>query len=219
MKLGIICLGLLVAAGATHAQRNKDDTEAVKRACSVAKCFNERDVRDFEVIDQTHLIVYAGSQRCVFHVELRGTQCDLTFAPELYFTRTTEIPDGRMPRAGEPASDRGLVDPFDPIETARRERRDLRVCSNDLGVQVHGGRFTELNTASRGVDRFGEPRIVTDCRVANVVSITDDQLVEFYVARGVVPPLPPMGVGEIEIGEQEEQGTQPDAAQGATETP
>jgi hypothetical protein len=37
-----------------------------------------------------------------------------------------------------------------------------------------------------------------------VVSITDDQLVELYVGRGVVPPLPPMGSGEIEIAEQDE---------------
>jgi hypothetical protein len=40
--------------------------------------------------------------------------------------------------------------------------------------------------------------------VSTVTSITDDQLVELYVARGVVPPLPPMGTGEIEVGEQEQ---------------
>jgi hypothetical protein len=204
MRLGLVCLGLLVAVPA-YGQRNKsDDTVAVKRACGVTECFHERDVRDFEVIDQTHLIVYTGSQRCAFHVELRGTLCDLTFAPELFFSKANEVPDGPI-LGGDSASDRGQVDPFDPFEMTRRERRDLRVCSNDISVMVHGGRFTEsLSSAPVTRDRFGQPRINTDCRVSRVVSITDDQLVELYVGRGVVPPLPPMGSGEIEIAEQDE---------------
>jgi hypothetical protein len=203
MRLGILCLGLL-AAVAAQGQRNRDDTAATQRACSVADCFHERDVRDFEVIDQNHVIVYTGSQRCAFHVELRGSFCDLTFAPELYFTRANEVPDGRMPRGGEPPSDRAQVDPFDILATSERERRDLRVCSNDLGIMVHGGRFTESTSPPLTRDRFGQPQISTDCRVSSVASITDDQLVEFYVGRGVVPPLPPMGTGQIEVGEQEE---------------
>jgi hypothetical protein len=51
-------------------------------------------------------------------------------------------------------------------------------------------------------DRFGNPRV--NCQISTVESITDDQLVEIYVARRVIPPLPPMGPGEIEVGEQEE---------------
>lgn len=203
MRLSLISLALLVGTCSAFGQRNnKDDTEAVTRACTVKDCFQEADVRDFEVIDQTHVIVYVGSQRCAFHVELRGTLCDLTFAPELFFTKANEIPDGRIP-----ASDRAQTDPFDSFETARRERRDLRVCSNDLGIMVHGGRFTEQSSTPVLRDRFGEPRVNTDCRVSSVVSVTDDQLIEFYVGRGVVPPVPPMGTGEIEIGEQEERGT------------
>ena len=37
--------------------------------------------------------------------------------------------------------------------------------------------------------------------------MTDDQLLEFYVARGVISPVPPMGTGEIAVGEQDEPGT------------
>jgi hypothetical protein len=200
MRFGVLGFGLL-AAVAAHGQRNSgkdDDTAATKRACGVEDCFFERDVRDFEVIDETHLIVYTGSQRCAFHVELRGTLCDLTFAPELYFSRTNEIPDRGV--GSEPFARGG--DPFGPLESASRGSRHLRICSNDLSVQVHGGRFTESATADVRTDRFGNPR--TDCQVSSVTSITDDQLVEFYVARGVIPPLPPMGTGEIEVGEQEE---------------
>ena len=213
MRLGVLCLGLL-AAMAADAQRNKDDdSEATKRACSVADCFLERDVRDFEVIDRTHLIVYVGQQRCAFHVELSGALCDLSFAPELYFRRSNEVPmlttgredplapaDPTVPRGRRPTD-------FDPFDIQQRERRDARVCRNDLGIQVHGGVFTESAAASgTATDRFGNPR--TDCRVSNVRSVTDDQLVEFYVARGVLPPLPPMGTGEIEVGEQEEHEEQ-----------
>jgi hypothetical protein len=206
MKYGILCLGLL-AAWAAQAQRNRDDdTEATKRACSVEECFLERDIRDFEVIDRTHVIVYTGAQRCAFHVEVRGTFCDLTFAPQLYFSRSNELPDAlsgadRLEGFGARGSDL--------LNTPNR--RNLRICSNDLGIQVHGGQFTESTviaetspTAPR--DRFGNARV--DCRIASVTSITDDQLVELYVKRRVIPPLPPMGTGEIEVGEQEEQGAE-----------
>ena len=181
MRFGILCLGLLVAVTAQGQRNRQDDTAATRRACSVADCFHERDVRDFEVIDQTHVVVYTGSQRCAFHVEVRGALCDLTFAPELYFSKTNEVPVGGISRSSEPASNR------------------------DLSIMVHGGGFTESDSARVTRDRFGEPRINTDCRVSRVESITDDQLVELYVDRGVTPPLPPMGAGQIEVGEQEEE--------------
>jgi hypothetical protein len=87
MRLGILCLGVLAVAAA-HAQRNKDDdTGATKRACSVEECFFARDIRDFEVIDQTHLIVWArsGAPSCQLRI------CDAAFAPELYFSRNGDV--------------------------------------------------------------------------------------------------------------------------------
>ena len=216
MKLRVISIALLLVTCSAYGQRNgKDDVEAVSRACAVEECFLEAQIRDFEVIDRTHLIVYVGAQRCAFHVELRGALCDLSFAPELYFRRANEVPiivtgrpddglnggDPTTPRAGNRSSD------FDPLELERRERRDLRICDNDLSVQVHGGRWTESQASGLGTDRFGNPR--TDCRVSSVTSVTDDQLLEFYVGRGVIAPVPPMGTGEIEVGEQEERGAAP----------
>jgi hypothetical protein len=218
MKLRVISIALLLATCSAYGQRNgKDDTEAVSRACGVEECFLEAQIRDFEVIDRTHLIVYVGAQRCAFHVELRGALCDLSFAPELYFRRANEVPiivtgrpddglnggDPTTPRAGNRSSD------FDPLELERRERRDLRICDNDLSVQVHGGRWTESQASGLGTDRFGNPR--TDCRVSSVTSVTDDQLLEFYVGRGVIAPVPPMGTGEIVVGEQEERRAAPPA--------
>src|SRR5262245_53699044 len=162
MRLGILCLGVLAMATA-HAQRNKDDdTGATKRACSVEECFFARDIRDFEVIDQTHLIVYTGSQRCAFHIELRGTMCDMTYAPELYFSRNGEVPLSAPAGGGRPTPGGGAPSAFDPVATARSNDRHLRICDNDMAIQVTGGRFTESGTPTT-TDRFGNPR--PDCQV------------------------------------------------------
>lgn len=211
MKLGIVGGGILFLAGC--ASTPSDNTAAIDRACSVADCFNERDIRSFEVIDRETLVVYTGSQRCAFKVELTGTFCDMTFAPELYFRSPTDIlQDDRRSRSAVFGSD--------------LDDRDLRVCANDLRISVDGGAFTEgrsgnnstgvfrsdqrategqartgPNDSAPGTDRFGQSR--SQCQVSDVSSLTDDQLVELYVARGLVPPPPPMGSGEIEIGEQE----------------
>lgn len=209
MRVGVLCLLQLVVVAA-HAQGNKDETEATQRACGVEDCLLERDIRDFEVIDRTHVIVYTGSQRCAFYIEVRGTHCDLTFAPELYFSRLNELPDGPLSSTlpdGRPSSTDPLESAFgNRIDVNSLSRSNLRICSNDLGIQVHGGQFTESAPVTPTTDRFGNLR--AECRIASVKSITDDQLVEFYVQRRVIPPLPPMGVGQIEIPEQDEQGAE-----------
>jgi hypothetical protein len=220
MKLRVVALVLVLAAASAYAQRgSRNDTEAVSRACTVEDCFLEAQVRDFEVIDRTHLIVYVGQQRCAFHVELRGALCDLSFAPELYFRRANEVPqisvdrprdptdtgDPTTPRAGNRSGD------FDAFDTFSRERKDLRICDNDLTIQVHGGRWTETQS-NPGTDRFGNAR--TDCQISSVTSITDDQLLEFYVGRGVLAPVPPMGTGQIEVGEQDEPEAESDEEEG-----
>ena len=214
MRMTVVGLAIAVAISPAYGQRKKGDTGAVERACGVNECFFERDVRGFEVIDQTHLIVYIGTQRCAFHVELRGAACDMTFAPELYFRKTNEVPYnlvGSTPASGNSnATPRVATGPdeLNPFELERQEelQNDLRVCPNDLTVQVHGGAFTESNSTTQTTDRFGNPK--TDCRVMGVTPITDDQLIEFYVGRGVAAPPPPMGSGEIEVGDQEEQGAE-----------
>jgi hypothetical protein len=198
MRVGVLCFLLLVVVDA-HAQRNRDETDATQRACGVEDCLLERDIRDFEVIDRTHVIVYTGSQRCPFYIEVRGTHCDLTFAPDLYFSRLNELPDGPLSSTDPLESTFG-----NRIDLNTPSRRNLRICSNDLGIQVHGGQFTESAPVTPSTDRFGNVR--AECRIASVRSITDDQLVEFYVQRRVIPPLPPMGTGQIEIPEQGEEG-------------
>jgi hypothetical protein len=38
--------------------------------------------------------------------------------------------------------------------------------------------------------------------ISSVEALTDDQLIELYVRRGVVAPPPPMGPGKIQVGDQ-----------------
>jgi hypothetical protein len=170
MRLTAVSSSLLVAACASNPA---DNTQPVDRACSVSECFLEREVRDFEVIDDTTLIVYVGGQRCAFRIELDGTFCDMTFAPEVYF----RSPAGRV--------------------------TDERICTYDRQIGVDGGPFTESMDNTQPPDRFGAPR--SQCRILSVASITDDELIEIYVERGVTAPPPPIGPGQIEVGDNADE--------------
>lgn len=74
--------------------------------------------------------------------------------------------------------------------------RDGRICTYDRSY-VAGGPFT---------------RETDDCRVRRVTPMTDDELLEAYATKGLAPPLPAKGSGELEV--EEEAPT--DAANGAT---
>ena len=195
-------IGAVVLTAGCAGSPTADNSGPLDRACDSDDCFYEREVRDFEVVNGTTLVVFVGNQRCPFQIELRGTFCDLSFAPDIYFDNPSEI---------NRDSD---TDPF--VGSPSSRLHDLRVCSNDINVGVSGGVFTENSTNTQPPDRFGQER--TDCHISSVTSLTDDELVELYVGRGVVAPLPPMGTGDIEVGEQEEQGTEaPAPADGAAE--
>jgi hypothetical protein len=204
-----IVLGVLAVSCANAGQK---DNQAVDRACTVSKCFNKRDIRDFEVINRTTLIVFIGSQRCPFKVELRGTSCDMTFAPTLTFHK------GEITRQDDLASqvlnDAGF--------STAGQVSDDKICTYDISVGVDGGVFTEsrsqaplgpdglpmrrlpgtggTDSEGRPIDRFGNVR--SQCQISSVDSLTDDSLMELYVTRGVLPPPPPIGEGEIKVAPQ-----------------
>ena len=48
------------------------------------------------------------------------------------------------------------------------------------------------------------------CRVRDVRAVTDDELLERYASMGRIPPLPPVGAGELEVVELPDE--LPDAA-------
>lgn len=197
----------LVVAGCAGTQ-TADTTQAAKRACGGTSCFFEREVRDFEVINHTTLIVYVGPQRCPYQVELNGAFCDMSYAPELYFTDTADRTDPKNhprsnPQPGDPGSSGDAFDvvtnkantpAFDPRLPANN-LSDLRVCTNDLSIGVSGGVFTQGEVETRDSRQ-------ADCRIQSVAALTDDKLMELYVRKGVVPPPPPMGSGQIQVGAQ-----------------
>jgi len=191
MRLTIIT-GALLASGCAGTS-TVDSSQPINRVCGLGDCFYERDVRDFEVIEHTTLVVYVGNERCPYKLELRGTFCDLAFAPEIYFNAPGEI---------APDSDRNT---FGGSSTARLH--DLRICRNDINIGVSGGVLTDNPTSNQPRGRNGQQR--SDCQISSVESLTDDGLIELYVRRGVVAPPPPMGSGQIQVGDQKDTNAAP----------
>jgi hypothetical protein len=219
MRLGTVAAALFVTCCIANPTA---PANAGERACSVKNCFFAGDIRDFEVVDRTTLIVYTGSRRCAFKIELRGALCDMTYAPELVFSDPNELPQGDANRRNQQPGDisfaPGVDDPNLPAQ--RRGRATLRVCDNDLRLQVSGGAFTDqpftnpqnplADGPARRDPRFLNPR--SDCQLQSVTSMTDDQVMEIYVAHKLVPPPPPMGSGQIDIGKQPGEGRSPESA-------
>jgi len=185
MRLAIIS-GALLAAGCAGTP-TADKSQPADRVCGVDDCFYQRDVRNFEVIEHTTLIVYVGKERCPYQIELRGTFCDLAFTPDIAFVGPRElIHNSEQNTFGTSPSD---------------TLRDLRICRNDLNVGVTGGgALAENPTNAEQRGPFGTPR--TDCMISSVAALTDDELIELYVRRGGVAPPPPMGPGKIQVGDQ-----------------
>ena len=182
----------LVVAGCAGTQ-TADTTQAAKRACGGISCFYEREVRDFEVVNHTTLIVYVGAERCPYQIELRGTFCDMQFATEVYFNSSAER------HSVSPASANDVLAPAPgspqyEVGSSSSHLSDLKICGNDISIGVSGGAFTRdpANSQSR----------TSDCQISSVASLTDDKLMELYVRAGVVPPPPPMGAGQILVGAQ-----------------
>ena len=123
MRLTTIGAALIVAGCA--GTQTADSTQAVKRACGGTSCFYEREVRDFEVVNHTTLIVYVGAQRCPYQVELTGTFCDMDFAGELYFDSPSEPGHNTSPTSandavGAATATQPPLDPRSPAEPPQR---------------------------------------------------------------------------------------------------
>ena len=192
----------LVVAGCAGTQ-TADTTQAAKRACGGISCFYEREVRDFEVINHTTLVVYVGPERCPYQVELSGTFCDMDYASDLYFDTPSEPGHDSSPAAANDSvigvTTSTTTPPYDPRRPAT-QLRDLRICGNDITIGVSGGSFTNDPGGNQIRTRSYGQR--SDCQISSVASLTDDKLMELYVRKGVVAPPPPMGSGQIQVGAQ-----------------
>lgn len=186
-----------------------DDSGPLAR-CETTDCFYERDIRDFEVVDRSTIVVYVGQQRCPFVVELDGLACDIAFTPQIQFLQGAF---GRIDQATGLSSGQvchtsrnlyvyaGILDPrFDPT----------------TGIGSPGAITRPTRPGGQG--GFGDtiridPTAGDVCRVEQVRSINDDQLLELYANEGVMPPPPPIGAGELEVPENADEGTSPSPQQ------
>lgn len=157
--------------------------------CETTDCFNQNRIRDFEVIDETTLIVYVGAKECPFLVEFSGVFCDLTYLPgfDVVF---------------EPSRQRAVREPR--LGGGFGSRTDIafaRVCSDSLDMGIAQGPFTSaVGDDSGGIDGLS-------CTVQNVESLTDDEIMEIYVDKRFAQPPPPFGTGDISV-EEPESGTE-----------
>ena len=216
MKLAA-CIPPLLLAGCAGSPTTSDTGPAER--CDTTDCFFERDVREFEVVSRDTLVVYVGQQRCPFVIELDGMTCDAGFAPEVHFLqRALERVDGVMPvRDAQICSTTrglllytGIISPASlpvresPMQPSRRP--------GAIGGEIGGG----IDRDQRGGSISVDPTSRDICRVFDIRSINDDQLIELYVEHGVAPGPPPVGSGELEVPESEDDEPAPGASQPET---
>ena len=187
--LGVMAVTGLVAA--TAAAQRGDDTGPADR-CESTTCFNQRRIRDFEIIDKTTLIIFVGAQDCPFLVEFSGTFCDVTFLPgyDLIFRPSRQRRSRATPVVGGPG---GANDTLGAIE-------QTNVCASDIGL----GLPTEQVFARAGGGDIEEIDGLV-CRIRDVRSITDDERLQIYVDRQMTAPPPPFGTGRVESPENPQE--------------
>lgn len=197
MRCAAAVIPLLVAGCASHQQLGTE--LATAEPCETTDCFLQRDVRDFDVIDGNTVVVYVGTQRCPFVVELQDLTCEVSFTPAIEFFQTAVGSAGRLT----------------PVQ-------GNRVCRTTRGLVLYTGivsPFLGQQGPGRGVpvrrpggfsgpgpfeDSFPVDPFSRDiCRVDDIRSITDDQLVELLAE--VNAPPPPIGDGHLEVPDETSQ--------------
>ena len=157
-------------------------TYAQSDRCLDATCFNSDQVRDFEVIEGTTLIVYVGRQRCPFLIELDGLFCDATYIPDIGFIHEREARlEQRQARVEQRVTD---------VFRANAQRNRMRVCT-------HTANQFALDTFGFGGSESDVPTGRLPCEIRNITPLSDDEILELFVDEGLVPPPPPIGTGEI----------------------
>ena len=127
----------------------------VRPACDTrSTCFNERSVRNYQLLDDRTLLVQVGANRCPYLVELDGFGCNLGFATGIAFRDS-----------------------------------DGRICSVDNSFIIGGPFISEFDDL---------------CQIRDVRAITDDELLERFATAGRIPPLPPVGSGELQVENAED---------------
>jgi hypothetical protein len=194
-----------VALAGCAANPSSDESGPVAR-CSVTECFNQSAIRSFEVLGEHTAVVYVGPQRCPFVVDVDGFNCGLSITPELRFfepiygsTRASEATGQICGSRGALYVYTGVTDPsltqdIDALQ-GRPEYDTLGRRRDSFGDRLGSTRSPTSGIADVTVDTINNNEV---CRVSEIHSITDDQLVELRVKEGAPPP-PPIGQGKIQV--------------------
>jgi hypothetical protein len=171
MKAATAPIAALSLIACTTASQTSN--EPVDR-CPTTDCFNQQQVRNFEVLDATTLVLYVGNQDCPFLVEFIGSSCDLTFL----------------------GSSTLIFRPDTLREEFESDIRFTRICARDIGIGVAEDPFIDSGAGDL-------PGTTLACHIRNVASLTDDELLEQYVDRNLAPPPPPLGTGRVTAPDEE----------------
>jgi hypothetical protein len=171
MKAATAPIAALSLIACTTASQTSN--EPVDR-CPTTDCFNQQQVRNFEVLDATTLVLYVGNQDCPFLVEFIGSSCDLTFL----------------------GSSTLIFRPDTLREEFESDIRFTRICARDIGIGVAEDPFIDSGAGDL-------PGTTLACHIRNVASLTDDELLEQYVDRNLAPPPPPLGTGQVTAPDEE----------------
>ncbi|HEU4616795.1 MAG TPA: hypothetical protein VFV10_02085, partial [Gammaproteobacteria bacterium] len=224
MKLiaGIVAVALVACAGAASGakrdKRDKHDKSGPVARCSVTDCFNESAIRSFDIIDDETAVVYVGPQHCPFLVSVEGFHCSLTVTPEIRFLRPLLGSTRATETTGQICGSRdtlyvytGIVSPeiaddVDPF--GRRPQYDTLGRRRDVFGEGVGSSRSPTSTDNTSVETVNNNDV---CRVSEIRSITDDQLLELRVKRQGAAPPPPLGQGQVHV-----PGSASGAGQGAS---
>ena len=176
MVLASACAAAVLAAAPVAAQSDR---------CLESECFSDQQIREFRVVDEDTLIVFAGRDRCAFVVNVDRLFCSLTYLPDVEFFRTLDR-NLEIRRGTRDSRDTGIRDPSDG-----GFGRNDRICTHNatqFALESFGFAATDSDTMPQGI---------AACQVREVASITDNDLVEILANERIAPPPPPVGNGEI----------------------
>jgi hypothetical protein len=81
----LFALALATGCATTSEQRRAAAPSAAEAECGEAECFFAANLRDFRVLDDKTLVVWASSRRCPYVVELARRCGDMRFANTIAF--------------------------------------------------------------------------------------------------------------------------------------
>lgn len=191
--------GVLVACGACVALFTTLPASAQSDRCLASECFSDQQIREFQIVDEDTLIVFAGRDRCPFKVTVDGLFCSLTYLPEVEFFRTRDR-QLEILRGNRSSRDTGILDP-----SQDGFGRNDRVCTHNATLYA----LESFGLAALDPDTM--PRGRPACEIREIASITDNDLVEILADEQIAPPPPPVGNGDI--SRREEQSESQDEAQ------